>query len=376
MKYWITFVFTTYVLPLHLLDALASRKKSFSWTQGFSDKGGRTKKRFTWAALANTGEEFWIARMSQISGDNKQQGKAGIIHLSSYVWGGLKKWEPHSSNQFATTVPWITFCIPPSLNSSVPLTGAALSLKVGTFFGQDPLLLPSAVKTKTPVAHLGVRAPMQQLLPMPPAAYPFHHHTLSISKFPLGIFFSSILFICPGLLLPLIISLLPVEHLEQAPLLSAQEGDTLLFSTDLITEVVFPRIKTNTCSNNVPTTHSSCKQPAISAFYQKRRAQSNLKNVYVQPMKEFKYMPILRNASSLDDFNKTVCRIRCITSRHTSESYGCSAKDTGVRSASTKKTQPVPRQDCGCWNPWSSIEWQPRTGSQEDYHTQLKLPRD
>lgn len=255
------------------------------------------------------------------------------------------------------------------------------STKWELFFGQDPILLPSAVKTKMPAAHLGVRAPMQQLRAFSLAqatrrlslSPPFFVH-IQISTW--IFFFSSILFICPGLLLPLIISLLPVDHLEQAPLLSAQEGDALLFSTDLITEVVFPRIKTNTCSNNVPTTHSSCKEPTINASYWKRRAQSNFKNVHVQPMKEFKYMPILRNASSFGDFNKTVCRIRCITSRHNTESYGCSAKDTGVSSASTKKTQPVPRQDCGCWNPWSSIEWQPRTGSQEDYHTQLKLPRD
>lgn len=303
------------------------------------------------------------------------------------MFGGAQKNKSHivatTLPQQWITVPWITFCILPSLNSFLPLTGTTLSLKVpsGNFFLAKIQSFCHLLWKQRCLLHIWgserqCNNSVPSLLPKPPAAYPYHHHSLSISKFPLGFFFSSILFICPGLLLPLIISLLPVEHLEQAPLLSAQEGDALLFSTDLITEVVFPRIKTNTCSNNVPTTHSSCKETAINASYWKQRAQSNLKNVHVQPMKEFKYMSVLRNASSLDDFNKTICRIRCITSRHNTESYGCSAKDTGVSSASTKKTQPVPRQDCGCWNPWSSIEWQPRTGSQEDYHMQLKLPRD
>lgn len=271
-------MFATYVLPLNLPNALGSKKKSFSWTQGFGGKGGRTKKGFIWAALGNTGEEFWIARMSQISGDNKQQGKAGIIHLPSYIWG-LSKNEGHvvaiNLPQQWITVQWITFHNPPSLNFFLPLTAAALSLKVpsGNFFGQDPLLPPSAVKARCLLHIRGWKCQcnnsVPSLLPIPPTNFhylslPYFVH-IQISTW--DFFFSLIRLSCPGLLLPLIISLLPVQHLEQAPLLSAQEGDTLLFSTDLITEVVFPRIKTNTCTNNVPTTHSSSKEPAINAFY-------------------------------------------------------------------------------------------------------------
>jgi len=71
----------------------------------------------------------------------------------------------------------------------------------------------------------------------------------------LGVFFSfSVLLSCPGLLLSLIISNSYLcQHLQLDQWLSEQEGDTLLFSTDLITEVLFARLKRNTCTNNVLT---------------------------------------------------------------------------------------------------------------------------
>lgn len=149
MKGWITSVCTTYALHPSLQGALRSKKKSFSWTKGFGDKGERRKKGFIRAVLGNTGGEFWIAKASKISRDNKQQGRAVIIHLLSYL---CKQSICHNS-----TFEWIISCTPSSHNPFLPLVGNAGSI------------------------HLGC------------------------------LFFSSVLLSCPGLLLSLIISLFPIQ---------------------------------------------------------------------------------------------------------------------------------------------------------------------
>lgn len=185
MKGWITSVCTTYALPPSLQGALRSKKKSFSWTKGFGDKGERRKKGFIRAVLGNTGGEFWIAKASKISRDNKQQGRAVIIHLLSYL---CKQSICHNS-----TFEWIISCTPSSHNPFLPLVGNAGSIHLGCLFS---LFSPSQL----------------------PRTFAFLDH------FPLP---------------------------NTAPLQSAQESDMLLFSIDLITELLFSRLKTNTSTNNV-----------------------------------------------------------------------------------------------------------------------------
>lgn len=124
-----------------------------------------------------------------------------------------------------------------------------------------------------------------------------------------------------------------------AQLQSAQKSDMLLFSIDLITDVVLPRLKTNTCTNNVPTSHNSWGDYAINALYWRQNSK-NLSNVDGQLMKEFKQRSVFNDANSFDDFHKTTCGIRDITSQNASERYGCSARDIDVRSASTRNIHP------------------------------------
>lgn len=138
MKGWITSVCTTYALPPSLQDALHSKKKFLSWTKGFGDKGERRKKGFIRAALGNTGGEFWIAQASQISWDNKQQGRAAIIHLLSYF---CKQSICHNS-----TLERIISCTPPSHNPFLPLVGDAVSIHLACFsflFFPSSSVLPS-----------------------------------------------------------------------------------------------------------------------------------------------------------------------------------------------------------------------------------------
>lgn len=152
-----------------------------------------------------------------------------------------------------------------------------------------------------------------------PSYCPFGYHTLSISKFLLGMFFF-ILPSCPGLLLSFITCTLSNANTYSQPvqLLSAQEGDTLLFSTDWITEVLFPRLNGNICTNNIPkAAHSSWGDWAINAW--RWKTQSNLKMYVGQLIKDSKCMPIFKGESSSKDFSKITCSIRRVTSQNTSE---------------------------------------------------------
>lgn len=141
-------------------------------------------------------------------------------------------------------------------------------------------------------------------------------------SFCLGWFLSSFVILpsCPGLLLSFTTCTLSNANTYSQPaqLLSAQEGDTLLFSTDWIAEVLFPRLKRSTCTNNIPkAAHSSWGDWAINAW--RWKTQSNLKMCVGQLIKDSKCMPIFKGESSSKDFSKIICSIRHVTSQNTSE---------------------------------------------------------
>lgn len=125
---------------------------------------------------------------------------------------------------------------------------------------------------------------------------------------------------CPGLLLSFITCTLSNANTYSQPaqLLSAQEGDTLLISTDWMAEVLFPKLKRNTCTNNIPKApHSSWGDWTINVW--RWKTQSNLKMYVGQLIKDSKCMPILKGESRSKDFSKIICSIRHVTSQNTSE---------------------------------------------------------
>lgn len=179
-----------------------------------------------------------------------------------------------------------------------PLVGSAASPKGSSGFVRN-MPFPRAEAKKHSICHLLWKqdacctardVPMQQLSVFSLACtihltIPFTTALCPSPSFHLGrVFLVCFVFLCNASQLPwafafLIISTLTNANISQpAQLLSAQKGDMLLFSTDLITQVLFPRLKGNTCTNNVPTAaHSSWGDWAINACYWRWRTQSNLK---------------------------------------------------------------------------------------------------
>lgn len=201
--------------------------------------------------------------------ENKQQGTAAIIHSPSYFW----RLSEEQSQTMSDHLPqqhfhqWVTFWTPPHLNSCLPLAGAAACPKGSSGFVTNMPFLRAEARSHSTCLLLWKQhacctskdMPRQQLRVFSLAGTTqlslllLHlvHHQVST----LDVFF----FLFNPSQLPWAFAFLDHfhscqrQHLRPAQPPSAQEGETLIFSTDLITEVLFTRLKRNTPTDNVPT---------------------------------------------------------------------------------------------------------------------------